>query len=165
MDLKDAQLFKDSQKRFLLTYRGKPTSNQRSVLKEYITKNNRNNCLVGDSIKRREFLKELSSTKYVVSPFGYWEICYRDFEAIICNSILLKPSMNHIETWPNFYQEDVNYVPLKWDLSDLSEKIDYCELNYDHALKVKNNAHQYFKEHYLNSTKFVSHLDPVLNFD
>jgi hypothetical protein len=165
MDLKDTQLFMDSQKRFLLTYRGKPSSNQRSVLKEYITNNNGNNCLVGDPIKRAKFLKELSSTKYVVSPFGYGEICYRDFEAVICNSILLKPSMNHIETWPNFYQENVNYIPLKWDLSNLSEKIDYCELNYDDALKVKNNARQYFKEHYLNSAKFINHLDSLLNFD
>lgn len=165
MDLKDTQLFMDSQKRFLLTYRGKPSSSQRSVLKDYITNNNRNNCLIGDPIKRRKFLKELSLTKYVVSPFGYGEICYRDFEAVMCNSILLKPSMNHIETWPNFYQENVNYISLKWDLSDLSEKVEHCELNYDSAIKVKNNASQYFKEHYLNSAKFVSHLDSLLKLD
>ena len=37
--------------------------------------------------------------------------------------ILLKPNMNHLETWPNLYKENKFVIFHNWDLSDLIDKI------------------------------------------
>jgi len=53
-------------------------------------------------IPLKEYNRELKTAAATVSPFGWGEICFRDFEAIINRSVLLKPSMEHIETWPGY---------------------------------------------------------------
>jgi hypothetical protein len=65
-----------------------------------------------------EYNEELRCCAATLSPFGWGEICFRDFEAIINDSLLLKPSMDHIETWPDVYRAGVTYVPLDWDAED-----------------------------------------------
>jgi hypothetical protein len=65
-----------------------------------------------------EYNKELRACAATLSPFGWGEICFRDFEAIINDSLLLKPSMDHIVTWPDVYQAGKTYVPLDWDAGD-----------------------------------------------
>jgi len=72
-----------------------------------------------------EYFREMLSSKICVSPFGYGEICWRDFEAILCRSLLLKPSMDHVETNPDIFKPYLTYVPVKWDYSDLEEKCAY----------------------------------------
>jgi hypothetical protein len=66
-----------------------------------------------------QYNRELRGAAATLSPFGWGEICFRDFEAIISRSVLLKPSMEHIETWPDVYRANETYVPLSWDASDL----------------------------------------------
>ena len=56
-----------------------------------------------------------------ISPFGYGELCFRDFEAFMSGTILLKPDMSHLSTWPNFYLKNITYVPFSWDLADIEE--------------------------------------------
>lgn len=70
-------------------------------------------------IPLREYNRELRTAAATVSPFGWGEICFRDFEAIINASVLLKPSMGHIETWPEIYQPQKTYIPLDWDALNL----------------------------------------------
>ena len=67
--------------------------------------------ILGDRIKsnkvsKKIFYKELSNSKIVLSPFGWGEICYRDFEAFKYGAALFKPDMSHLETWPDFYEEN-----------------------------------------------------------
>jgi hypothetical protein len=59
-----------------------------------------------------------------VSPFGYGEICYRDFEIILAGALLFKPSMEHLKTYPDIYVKNKTYVPFEWDFMDFNEKID-----------------------------------------
>lgn len=66
-----------------------------------------------------KYMQELRNSKLCFSPFGYGEVCWRDFEAIASGAVLVKPDMSHIETWPNIYIPHVTYVPVRWDLSDL----------------------------------------------
>jgi hypothetical protein len=77
-----------------------------------------------DKIPRPEYLKELRSCKVAVSPFGWGEPSYKDFEVIINGAALLKPDVSHMETWPNLYVAGETYLPFKWDCSDLQEVID-----------------------------------------
>jgi hypothetical protein len=72
-----------------------------------------------------DYYRELTSSKICVSPFGYGEICWRDFEAILCRSLLVKPDMSHVETNPDIFVPYETYIPVKWDFSDLEEKCSY----------------------------------------
>jgi len=69
------------------------------------------------------YYHEMSRSRICVSPFGYGEICWRDFEAILCGCVLVKPDMSHIETEPNVFVSDVTYVPVRWDFADLGAKL------------------------------------------
>ena len=66
-------------------------------------------------VYRFKYFQELKKSFFSISPFGWGEICYRDFESFFYNCILLKPNMNHIKTWPNYYIENKTYIPMPWD--------------------------------------------------
>ena len=34
---------------------------------------------------------------------GEREINYRDYESFLSGSVLIKPDMDHVDTWPNYY--------------------------------------------------------------
>jgi hypothetical protein len=74
-------------------------------------------------INKRNYMKELRDSKIVISPFGWGEVCYRDFEAIINGACLVKPDVSHMRTWPDVYHPNETYVPIAWDLSDLRETV------------------------------------------
>jgi len=77
-----------------------------------------------EPIKHKAYLKELGGSMISVSPFGYGEICYRDFEIILAGALLFKPSMEHLKTYPDIYIKNKTYVPFEWDFRGFSEKID-----------------------------------------
>jgi hypothetical protein len=88
--------------------------------------------LILDKIESRsEFLKgetsqaaynhEVASSRIVLSPFGWGELCLRDYEAVLGGALLLKPDMGHLETWPDVFQPNETYAPFDWDASDLLE--------------------------------------------
>ena len=66
--------------------------------------------------------RELHQARIVASPFGWGEICWRDFECNMAGALQLKPDMSHLSTWPEFYEADVTYVPHRWDYADFEEK-------------------------------------------
>lgn len=79
-----------------------------------------------------EYQRELPTLKAVLAPFGWGEICYRDFEAILNHSLLIKPCMDSVETWPSIFIKNETYLSIKWDGSDLYEK---AEQSLDDSIK------------------------------
>jgi hypothetical protein len=77
--------------------------------------------LQGETSQKR-YNEELSRSKIVLSPFGWGELCLRDFEAVRAGSLLLKPSMEHLETWPDVFRPHETYAPFSWDAEDLLER-------------------------------------------
>ncbi|SFO48732.1 hypothetical protein SAMN04488519_10799 [Algoriphagus ornithinivorans] len=73
-------------------------------------------------LSHKEYLEQMKETVISLSPFGWGEICYRDFEAFRTGSLLFKPEMDHIETFPDLYTSE-NHISYRWDSSDLEEKI------------------------------------------
>jgi len=112
-----------------VSFRGKINKNsnmysfQRNYIIKLLEKLNDEKFVTGQIIGRGAYLNELKESKVCLSPFGYGEVCYRDFEGILCGSLLMKPSMAHIETFPNIYIENQTYIKLNWDMSDLEEKL------------------------------------------
>lgn len=70
-----------------------------------------------------EYRAELERARVVPSPFGWGEICFRDFECFLSGATLFKPDMGHLETWPDYFEAGVTYVPYAWDFSDFQEKV------------------------------------------
>jgi len=97
-------------------------------------------------ITLEKYFEEMRNSQISLSPFGVGEFCYRDYETIICGATLLKPDMSHLETWPDIYQENKTYIPHKWDLSDLDEKIDYLLDNQDARIEIANFAQKTYKQ-------------------
>ena len=100
-----------------------------------------------DRLTKYGYYKKLSNSKMCISPFGWGEIAYRDYEAFINQSILLKPNMDHIETWPELYIKDKTYLDFDWSLENvksISEKvIDNYEKYIDIALTGQSNYLSY----------------------
>lgn len=75
-----------------------------------------------NEVSKRSYFLELLKSKICFSPFGYGEVCWRDFESVHSGSVLLKPNMNHVETFPDIFLENISYMPISWDFSDLQVK-------------------------------------------
>jgi len=93
-------------------------------------------------IAESEFYGSMRRTRLCVSPFGFGEICWRDFEAICCGCLLVKPDMSHIRTEPDIFIPGVTYVPVKWDYSDLEEKCAFFLENEHKRRAIAQNAAQ-----------------------
>jgi len=105
-------------------------------------------CSGYERIPRRRYLLELLRSKVVFSPFGWGEVCFRDYEAVACGALLVKPAMEHLITSPNIYVNNETYVSVKWDLSDAVEKITDCLKNPDRAKKIARNAQDFLSSYY-----------------
>ena len=77
----------------------------------------------------------MSNSKIVVSPFGWGEINVpRDYEVALSGSVLLKPDISHLSTWPDIFNKDT-VVQYNWDLSNLLELVEKILDNYDHYIE------------------------------
>lgn len=93
-------------------------------------------------IAEADFYGNMLRSRICVSPFGYGEICWRDFEAICCGCLLVKPDMSHVKTAPDLFIPGVTYVPVRWDYSDLEEKCAYFLENDHERRTIAQNAAQ-----------------------
>ncbi len=98
-----------------------------------------------EPISNKKYLDELRNSMISVSPFGYGEICYRDFEIILAGALLFKPSMEHLKTYPDIYIKNKTYVPFEWDFRDFNEKIDELISNPDMIKLISSAAMDRYK--------------------
>lgn len=83
----------------------------------------RNKWILSGQCRKYEYIEKMKQSKVCISPLGLGEVCFRDFEAISNGAILVKPDMGHLITWPDVYRPWETYIPVKWDFSDMEEKI------------------------------------------
>lgn len=99
-----------------------------------------------DKLNRHKYFQEMEYSRLAISPFGLGEITLRDFEVFICGAALMKPSMKHMVTWPNFYDEELIYQ-YDWDFSNLEEQLDIAKSNksqtYEKAYAAQENYVHY----------------------
>lgn len=115
----------------------------------------------GGLVPYHQYLQEIKKSRIVFSPFGWGEMCWRDFEAICYDCLLVKPSMSHIETEPNIFVEGKTYVSVKWDFSDLEEKCRYFLEHPDEAARIVENARQVYTE-YFQEKKFIQKIKSLM---
>ncbi|MDZ7693142.1 MAG: hypothetical protein U5K69_18815 [Balneolaceae bacterium] len=120
------------------------------------------NYITGDVIPKKKYLDELKKSKTCVSPFGWGEVCFRDFEAIINGCVLIKPDMDHIETWPDLYRKNETYVSIKWDMTDLEQTLNEVVSNYEDYKPLVRNAQEIYKEALRDGEGFVNRFKKIL---
>ncbi len=92
----------------------------------------------GSRVNRSKYWTELKKSKVVCSPFGWGEIAYRDFEVFLCGGALLKPNLSHMRTWPELYKQDETFISVRWDMSDLQEKVENLLSNRRYKVIAEN---------------------------
>ena len=113
-------------------------------------------------VTTEEYYREMISSKICVSPFGYGEICWRDFEAIICGCLLVKPDISHVETNPDVFRPYETYVPVKWDFSDLEEKCTHYLMDGRERERIVVQAFNVLDGFYKNDG-FIKSVRAILN--
>ena len=128
--------------RFGATYSRATVRYQREQIRQLLGKK-----LSTDKLGRYAYMKELRRSKIVLAPFGWGEITLKDFEVFLTGGLLLKPSMNHIQTWPDFFQDGSTYLSHNWNLDDLEEKIDWAIKNTNTRIEIARTGQQIYTEH------------------
>jgi hypothetical protein len=101
-----------------------------------------------DRVNQLRFLYQLRQSRAVFSPFGWGEVCWRDYEAVACGALLIKPSMEHLVTTPDIFVAGETYVATQWDNSDLAERVEYYLANLDEAQEIANNASRALRDYF-----------------
>jgi len=121
-----------------------------------------------EKLGRREYFKELQSSKIVVSPFGLGEITLKDFEVFLCGALLLKPDMSHLETWPDLFVDGETIITHQWDLDDFIECLDGIISNYSDYLDIARQGQLRYQNSLVGEVAaeaFAQHLFRLLTKD
>jgi len=108
-----------------------------------------------DRISHARYMEEMRNAKLCFSPFGYGELCWRDVEAILAGSVLIKQDMSHLETLPDLYEPGKTYLSVKWDLSNLEDVITSALNDEDLRTSITTEAYKRIAK-YVNARRFVS---------
>jgi hypothetical protein len=95
----------------------------------------------------RSYMEELRRSRFCFSPFGYGEICWRDYEAILSGAVLVKPDMSHIECVPDIYRAGETYISVRWDMADLREKMEGALADPEGMRRMALRAFDVIKQH------------------
>lgn len=100
-----------------------------------------------DRVGKLAYMRELEQASLVLSPFGYSEINYKDFEVFLTGGALIKPDMAHLETWPDYFQADETYFAHDWDLEDLEPLIEALLQDRERRLAVAARGQSIYRHH------------------
>jgi hypothetical protein len=118
---------------------------QRKIFLEEI---NNNPIFLKGKIPLKAYNQEVKNVQALISPFGWGEVCFRDFEAVLNGALLVKPNMDHLNTYPNIFQENKTYLPINWDGSDLVETVETIFSNKSLLNEIRQNAWNEFAKSY-----------------
>ena len=102
----------------------------------------------GKRVSTEEYYNRVIDARITLAPFGYGEMAPRDLEAAMFGSVLIKPDMSYIDTYPNPFVDGETYIACKHDYSDLQEKIEMVLSNYQDHSYIIENARKKFSELY-----------------
>lgn len=118
-----------------------------------------------NKVSPRRYWKELRNSKVLLSPFGWGEICHRDFEGFMSGCIVVKPRMDHLVTWPPFFEESETIVTVDWSMDDLDRQVDEILDNHDEYRSIARRGQSNFKKYYCSdhaADEFVSRFSDML---
>lgn len=85
----------------------------------------------------------LTRTSISVSPWGFGEYAYRDYESILAGCVMIKPPTDHVETFaPDIYQSGKYYIACQPDFSDLPDLVEDIMRDRDRAIELARRARE-----------------------
>ncbi len=126
----------------------------------------RNDLKIPDVTKKvpySDYVKEIKNSRTIISPFGWGEVCTRDFEAFMYGAMLIKMDMSHMKTYPDIYIKDKTYMSIDWDFSNFNEVIDYIltERGKKEVFEIAQNGQAMYKKYLTTKAKkeeFAEHI-------
>ncbi len=115
---------------------------QRKLIMEKIEGND---LFLTGSVSQSVYNQEVARSRIVLSPFGWGELCLRDFEAVLSGSLLLKPDMSHLETWPDVFVPGQTYAPFSWEATDLVETAERYLGDEAERARIARNAYEAYR--------------------
>jgi hypothetical protein len=112
-------------------------------------------------VPQSQYYAEMLRSRICVSPFGYGEVCWRDYEAVLCGCLLVKPDMSHLRTEPDLFVPGETYVPVKWDFSDLAETCTRYLKNDAERMRISRRAYDVLAG-YFRSLGFIDNVRGML---
>ena len=94
----------------------------------------------GRKLKFPEHTALLRRTRCAVSPWGFGPICWRDYEAMLCGSIVVKPDTSFVETWPEVFIPGKTYIPCRIDFADLPAIVKDVTENWSNYMAMRVRA-------------------------
>lgn len=122
---------------------GYPRSRSKELMIEMMQESDIKISDISRRIPKDEFIREAQKSKSILSPFGWGEICGRDFEAFVYGACMIKQDMSHCITYPDVYQPGVTYIPLAWDFSDFKKKLSLSSS--EEYKEIAKQAQEYYK--------------------
>jgi hypothetical protein len=113
-------------------------------------------------VGQEQYYQEMRNSRICISPFGYGELCWRDFEAVLMGCMLIKPDLSHIQTEPNIFIPGQTYVPVRWDFSDLLDICKYYIVNEEERSSIAKRAYTVLLDYYANF-RFVGTFRAILD--
>jgi hypothetical protein len=113
-------------------------------------------------VNKRAYMRELGQSKVCFSPFGYGEVCWRDYEAVFSGALLVKPDMSHLETIPDVFVPHETYVPIRWDFADLGEVVSRYLADEPRRLEIARAAYAAMHR-FARSAQFADQLDRLFD--
>lgn len=98
--------------------------NMRQLAYERVSQMRKYKLAKDGMVSKSKYMDELARSHLCFSPFGYGELCWRDFEAFAVGAVLIKPDMSHLDVMGDVFRPGETYLPVAWDLSDLDVVID-----------------------------------------
>jgi len=113
------------------------------------------------------YRKTMAQSLAVLSPFGEGAICYRDFETFIYGAALIKPNMDHLDTWPNLYKKQETYIPLSWKIEDWENEITEILADKDFLKEIAEKGQNAYKSIWTKEgqEKFCDRFIELITFD
>ncbi len=122
--------------------------------------------IASNKINRLKYYNEMKKSLISIVPFGFGEITLKDFETFINGSILLKPEMRHMDTWPNFYIENKTFIKFSWKIKNLKKDIEHI-LNYPQKfIEIAREGQNLYKMYTINENSpelFYQHFKKLIN--
>ena len=113
-------------------------------------------------VSQRRFNTEVRNSRITLSPFGWGELCLRDFEAVLGGSLLLKPDMSHVETWPDVFVPSETYVPFDWEGQDLVARARAYLTDEPARARVARRAYESYRDQLASLTeRFESTIEEI----
>ena len=116
-------------------------------------------------VELKQYIKECVYVCATLSPYGWGEVCYREFEATICGTAFMTSDMSNIETWPNIYHDGETYLSYDLDFKKLNHNLEKLINDINLRKKLVNNSRDILKDCHSSTGKdyFLKKIQEIIN--